>query len=366
MTKKEKESKEFIESLTQISEQKGISADVVLEALETALATACKKNTGSNANVEVVIDRETGGINVYTIKEVKENPDSDLGEISFKEAIEMGLDDPQEGDVIQEEVIIKDFGRVAAQTAKQVVMQKIREAEREIIFEDFTAKIGETFTGTVQKITKNVVIINIEKTYTGGSTLIEAIMPKAEQSQFEHYEMNQQLKVVVKEVNQTTKGPQIIVSRNSIDLIKRLFENEIPEVYDGIVEIKNIIREAGSKTKVAVYSHDEDVEPLGTCVGKGGSRINNIMKDLGDEKIDIVVWSDDIKEYITNALSPATVIDIDYNEEEKAARVIVPTGELSLAIGKKGQNARMAARLVGCKIDIKGDEPVSEETSDEE
>ena len=362
MTKKEKESKEFMDSLTAISEQKGISAEVVLEALETALATACKKNTGSNGNVDVEIDRETGEIHVYSNREVKEVPDPEMNDLSFDEAREMGLDDPQEGDVIRIEVTPKDFGRVAAQTAKQVVMQKIREAEREIIFEDFTAKIGETVTGTVQKITKNVVIINIEK----GTNLIEVIMPKAEQSQLEHYEMNQQLKVVIKEVNQTTKGPQIIVSRNSIDLIKRLFENEIPEVYDGIVEIKNIIREAGSKTKVAVYSHDVDVEPLGTCVGKGGSRINNIMKDLGDEKIDIVVWSDDIKEYITNALSPATVLDIDYNEEEKAARVIVPTGELSLAIGKKGQNARMAARLVGCKIDIKGDEPVSEEASDEE
>ena len=270
-----------------------------------------------------------------------------LNEISIEEAKEMGVDDPQEGDVIQEEVVIKDFGRVAAQTAKQVVMQKLREAEREIVFTDFQGKVGELATGIIQKVSKNVIIVNLGR--------VEAIMPRSEQVPSEKYQMNQRIKVLITQVNQTPKGPQVIVSRSSNDFIKRLFEQQIPEVYDGIVEIKGIIREAGSKTKVAVMSHDEDVEPLGACVGRAGQRINSIMDELVNEKIDIVIWNSDVKEYIKAALSPASVVDITLDEEEKAAEVIVPETELSLAIGKSGQNVRMAARLVGCKIDIKGD-----------
>ncbi|MCQ2979321.1 MAG: transcription termination factor NusA, partial [Clostridia bacterium] len=257
--------------------------------------------------------------------------------------------------------------RVAAQTAKQVVMQKLREAEREIVFEDYSDKVGEIASGIIQKVSKNVIIVNLGR--------VEAIMPRSEQVPSEKYQMNQRIKVLITQVNQTPKGPQVIVSRSSNDFIKRLFEQQIPEVYDGIVEIKGIIREAGSKTKVAVMSHDEDVEPLGACVGRAGQRINSIMDELVNEKIDIVIWNSDVKEYIKAALSPASVVDITLDEEEKSAQVIVPESELSLAIGKSGQNARMAARLVGCKIDIKGDgasnneeaeEEEEEETSDEE
>ena len=342
---------EFIQSLKQISEEKEIDVEVVLDAVEVALATACKKNSGTNGDVEVTIDRETGEMHVFSNREVKEEPNPELNEISIEEAKEF-MPDPQDGDIIKLEVTPKDFGRVAAQTAKQVVMQKLREAEREIIFSDFTAKTGELTTGIIQKITKNTVIVNLGR--------VEAIMPKSEQVPTEKYEMNQRIKVVIAEVNQTTKGPQVIVSRNSVEFIKRLFEQEVPEIFDGIVEIKGIIREAGSKTKVAVTSHDADVEPLGACVGKSGQRINLIMSELDNEKIDIVVWNNDINEYIKAALSPATVCDIQFNEEEKSAQVTVPTGELSLAIGKSGQNVRMAARLVGCKIDIKGNTPVEE------
>lgn len=352
-----KNAKEFIESLNAIKEEKQIDIEVVLQAVEAALVTACKKDIVTGGNVEVKIDRETGEYQVFSTREVKEEPNPELNEISIEEAKEMGVDDPQEGDVIKELVPVssEDFGRVAAQTAKQVVMQKLREAEREIVFEDYTDKVGEIASGIIQKVSRNIIIVNLGR--------VEAIMPRNEQVALEKYQMNQRIKVIITEVNQTPKGPQVIVSRASNDFIKRLFEQEIPEVYDGIVEIKGIIREAGSKTKVAVTSHDEDVEPLGACVGKAGQRINTIMSELGNEKIDIVVWSSDIKEFIKAALSPASVVDITINEEEKSALVIVPDNELSLAIGKSGQNARMAARLVGCKIDIKGESTLT--SSDE-
>jgi len=337
---------EFIEALEQISAEKELDIDIILEAVEVSLTTACKKNFGNNHNVEVTIDRDTGEIHVFSNKEVKEEPNKELGEISILEAQEY-MKNPQVGDIVKIEVTPKDFGRVAAQKAKQVVVQKLREAEREIIYNEYLEKEKEIVTGIIQKITKTAIFVNLGK--------IEAIMPLSEQVHTEKYEMNQRIKAIITQVEQTTKGPQIVVSRASSEFLRRLFEQEVPEVYDGIVEIKGIVREAGSKSKVAVLSHDKDVEPLGACVGKAGQRINNIMKELNGEKIDIVVWSNDIEEFIKAALSPAKVIDININHDEKIAEVIVPESELSLAIGKNGQNVRMAAKIVGCKIDIKGD-----------
>lgn len=338
--------REFIEALEQISKEKELDAQVILDAVEISLATACKKNFGFNQDVDVIIDRESGEMHVFSKREVKEEPNEELAEISIEDAKEFLLV-PKEGDVVQMEVTPKDFGRVAAQTAKQVVMQKLREAERENIFNEYTDKSKELVTGIIQKITKNAIFINLGKT--------EATLLISEHTPGERYEMNQRIKVLITEVKQTTKGPQILVSRNTPEFIRRLFEQEIPEVYEGVVEIKNIVREAGSKSKVSVLSHDEDVEALGACVGKNGQRITNVMNELTNEKIDIVNYSADLKEYIKAALSPAKVNNIELNEEEKIAVVTVPQNELSLAIGKNGQNVRMAARLVGCKIDIKGD-----------
>lgn len=356
--RKNNSAKEFLESLKQLEEEKQIDSEIIISAVETALVTACKKDIVTNGNIEVKIDRETGEYQVFSTREVKAEPNPELNELSIEEAREF-IADPEEGDIIKEMIPVNQdtFGRVAAQTAKQVIMQKLREAEREIVYTDFSGKVGELASGIIQKVSRNVIIVNLGK--------VEAIMPRNEQVPSERYQMNQRIKVIITEVNQTPKGPQVIVSRASNDFIKRLFEQEIPEVYDGIVEIKGIIREAGSKTKVAVTSHDEDVEPLGACVGRAGQRINSIMDELVNEKIDIVVWSNDIKEYIKAALSPASVVDIELDEEEKSAEVIVPETELSLAIGKSGQNVRMAARLVGCKIDIKGD-GASNESEDEE
>lgn len=337
---------EFIQALEQVSKEKELDIDVIVEAVEISLATACKKNYGNSQDVEVVIDRETGEIHVYSKKEVKEEPNRDLGEISIEEAKEYKKR-AKEGDIIKIEVTPKDFGRVAAQTAKQVVMQKLREAERELVFSDFSNKEREIVTGIVQKVSKGATFINLGR--------VEAVMPISEQVPTERYEMNERIKVIITEVNQTPKGPQVIVSRASSEFIRRLFEQEIPEIFDGVVEIKGIVREAGSKTKVAVVSHDDDVEALGSCVGKAGQRINLIMSELEGEKIDIVLWNKDVKEYIAAALSPASVVDIELSDDEKSAVVTVPENELSLAIGKNGQNVRMAARLVGCKIDIKGD-----------
>ncbi len=339
--------REFIEALEQISKEKDLNPDIIIEAVETSLATACRKNFGQTHQVDVVISRETGEIKVYAKKEVKEAIEDEQTDILIEEAKKY-KSRPKLGDIVLIEVTPKDFGRVAAQTAKQVVMQKLREAERENMFSEFSTKESELANGVIQKVTPAGIYINLGKA--------EALMLPKDQVPTEQYDVNKRIKVLITEVSQTTKGPQILVSRSSGDFVKRLFEQEIPEIFDGIIEIKKIVREPGSKTKIAVISHDKDVDPMGACVGKNSQRINMILNELEGEKIDIVLWNKELSEFIKSAISPAKVVDVRISDDEKLAEVIVGSKELSLAIGKSGQNARMAAKLVGCKIDIKANE----------
>lgn len=337
---------EFLEALEQIVKDKGITKDVLYDALEAALKTAYRKNFGTSQNVEVEIDKENGEVKAYAKKIVVENVENPLLEINLEDAKEI---DPnyQIGDTIRIEVTPKNFGRIAAQTAKQVVLQRIREAEREIIYEEFANRESEIITGLVQRVSKSNVLINLGRT--------EGVLPPTEQIPGEVYKQGDRIKTYILEVKKTTKGPQIILSRTHPGLVKRLFELEVPEIHDGIVDIYNIAREAGSRTKIAVYSNDENVDPVGACVGHKGARVKAVVDELNGEKIDIIVWSKNISEFIANSLSPAKVISVEVNEDEKSAKVIVPDYQLSLAIGKEGQNARLAAKLTGWKIDIKSE-----------
>jgi N utilization substance protein A len=339
-------SAELINALEQIEKEKGIDKEVLIEAIEAALISAYKRNFGSTQNVKVYIDRNTGDVKVFALKKVASAPDNDIAEISLEEAKTI---DPKlgEDDVAEIEVTPRKFGRIAAQTAKQVVVQRIREAERGIIFEEFYNKESDIVSGIVQRIERRNVIIDLGKT--------EAILPPTEQTRGEDYRFNDRVKTYVIEVKKTTKGPQVIVSRTHPGLVKRLFELEVPEIHEGIVEIKSISREPGSRTKIAVYSKDENVDPVGACVGQKGTRVQAIVDELRGEKIDIIKWSSDPGEYISASLSPAKVVRVDINEDEKSARVTVPDYQLSLAIGKEGQNARLAAKLTGWKIDIKSE-----------
>jgi len=354
---------EFIDALNQIEKEKGIDKEIIFEAIETSLVSACKKNFGSSQNVKVVIDRESGNVEVYALKEVVEEVEDTQLHISLEDAKKI---DPnyELGDFVDFVVTPKNFGRISAQTAKQVVVQKFREAEREILFNQYIEKEKDIVTGIVQRYERKNVIVQIGK--------IDALMPPNEQIPGEMYSTNERIKVYVVEVKQTTKGPQIYVSRTHPELVKRLFEQEVPEVHDGIVEIKSIAREAGSRTKIAVYSKDPNVDAVGACVGQNGYRVNVIVNELNGEKIDIINWSEDTKEYIAKALSPSKVIDVAINEEEQSAKIVVPDHQLSLAIGKEGQNARLSAKLTGWKIDIKSESQakatnfLGEETEEEE
>lgn len=339
-------SSDLIHALEQLEKEKGIDKDVIIEAIEAALISAYKRNFGTSQNVRVSVDRQTGEFKVYALKKVTSNPQNEFLEISVENAkkIDPALD---ENDMAEVEVTPKKFGRIAAQTAKQVVVQRLREAERGIIFDEFSNKEDEIVTGVVQRTEKKNVIIDLGKT--------EAILAPSEQIPGEEYNFGDRLKVYIVEVKKTTKGPQILVSRTHPGLIKRLFELEVPEIHEGIVEIKSISREPGSRTKIAVYSKDENVDPVGACVGQKGTRVQAIVDELRGEKIDIIKWSSDPKEYISSSLSPAKVIHVEINEEEKSAKVTVPDFQLSLAIGKEGQNARLAAKLTGWKIDIKSE-----------
>ena len=337
---------ELIYALEQLGREKGIDKDIILEAIEAALISAYKRNFGSVQNVKVTIDRFTGDVKVFALKKVLENPVDDLTEISLEEAKEMGAT-YEVGDLAEIEVTPRKFGRIAAQTAKQVVVQKIREAERGIIFDEFSRKEEEIVTGTVQRTERKNIIIDLGKT--------EAILPPTEQVPGEQYNFNDRIKTFVTEVKRTTKGPQIMVSRTHPSLVKKLFELEVPEIAQGVVEIKSISREPGSRTKISVISKNYDVDPVGACVGQKGMRVQAIVDELRGEKIDIIKWSNDIGEYISSSLSPAKVIRADVNEEEKSAKVTVPDYQLSLAIGKEGQNVRLAAKLTGWKIDIKSE-----------
>lgn len=337
---------EFILALKQLESEKGIPEDVIIEALETALVSSYKKNFGTTQNVIVEINRDTGEISLAAEKEVVDEVFDENTEIAVEDA---RRENPrlEIGDIYYEKIDPEKFGRIAAQTARQVVIQRIKDAERDVIYDDYADRENEIITCDVQRVTKGNVFVDLGKT--------EAILPVSEQIQGESYHQGDRYKMLVLEVNKQPKGPQIVLSRSHPNLVRRLFELEVPEIHDGIVEIFSIAREAGSRTKIAVFSKDEDVDPLGACVGFKGSRVKTIVDELHDEKIDIVIWEKDIAAFIGNALSPSKVVEVFINQREKSAMVVVPDYQLSLAIGKEGQNARLAAKLTNWKIDIKSE-----------
>ena len=345
--------KEFFEALEELSIEKGINKDYLLDAIETALLTAYKKNFNAEENVKIIIDEEKAVIQVFSLREVVEEVFDPAIEISLDEARKINKR-AQIGDIVEVEITPKDFGRIAAQTAKQVIVQKIREAEREIVFTEYSDRQGEIVSGLIQKVDKNVVIVDLGR--------LEGIMTANEQIPTETYAVNDKIKAYVVDVKKNSKGvPQMMISRTHPGFVKRLFELEIPEIYEGLIEIKNIVREAGSRTKIAVYSKDMNIDPVGSCVGPRGIRIQNILNELKEEKIDVVEWSEDPVQYIASALSPASVLAVDINQEEMTSKVVVPDSQLSLAIGKDGQNARLAAKLTGWKIDIKSESQIKGE-----
>ncbi|MCE5285108.1 MAG: transcription termination factor NusA [Pelosinus sp.] len=337
---------EFMQAFEQLAKEKGIAPEIVFDAVEAALISAYKRNFGSAQNVRVSLDRATGEIHVYARKNVVEEVQDSRLELSLAEAKAVDLRYELD-DIVENEVTPRDFGRIAAQTAKQVVVQRIREAERGIIYEEFSNRESDILTGIVQRIEQKNVFIDLGKA--------EAILAPSEQISIESYKHGDRIKSYIIEVKKTTKGPQILVSRTHPGLLKRLFELEVPEIHDGVVEIKSVAREPGLRSKIAVYSRDENVDPVGACVGHKGMRVQTIVNELRGEKIDIVKWDTDPAQYISNALSPAKVVSVVVNEAEKVSKVVVPDYQLSLAIGKEGQNARLAAKLTGWKIDIKSE-----------
>ncbi|PLX33708.1 MAG: transcription termination/antitermination protein NusA [Clostridiales bacterium] len=350
---------DLIDAIRQIEKDKGIDQQILLDAIEAALITAYKKYFGSSQNVRVDINNENGEVMVYSQISVVEEVEDETCEIQLEEARKIN-DSFEIGDVVEKEVTPKDFGRIAAQTAKQVVVQRIREAERNVIFNEFVNRESEIVTGVIQRFSRGVIFINLGK--------IEALLLQSEQIQREEYNQGDRIKTYIIEVKNTTKGPQVLVSRTHPGLVKRLFELEVPEIHDGIVEVKGISREAGSRAKIAVYSSDENVDPVGACVGQRGARVQNIVEELNGEKIDIIKWNEDPREFIANSLSPSKVTKVTVDESGRSATVVVPDYQLSLAIGKEGQNARLAAKLTGWKIDIKSESQYNEsdkETDDE-
>jgi N utilization substance protein A len=335
---------DLLYALEQLEKEKGIGKELIIETIEAALISAYKKNFGSSQNVKVKFDVPTGEFKVYAMKKVAEKPQNSLLEISLDEAKNIDGNFSEE-DFVEIEVTPRKFGRIAAQTAKQVVLQRLRDAEKGMIFDELVSKEGEIISGIVRRIERKHIVIEMEKA--------EAILPINEQVPNEIINMNDRIKVYVIEVKKSTKDPQIVVSRTHPGLVKRLFELEVPEINDGTVEIRSISREAGSRTKIAVFSRDENVDSVGSCVGQKGTRVQSIVDELKGEKIDIVKWSSNPEEYISSSLSPAKVVKVDIFESEKSARVVVPDFQLSLAIGKEGQNARLAAKLTGWKVDIK-------------
>ena len=337
---------ELIEALDAIEKEKQISKDIILEAIENSLLAACKNQYGKSENIRVSINRETGEIKVFSDQEVVEDDllEDEVTQMGLTEA-KLKFGNVEVGETVSTEVTPKNFGRIAAQKAKQVVVQKIREEERKVLYVQYLEKEREVITGIVQRYSGNNVCINLGK--------VDAILMESEQVRGERFKPTEHIKLYVVEVKDTTKGPRITVSRTHPEFVKRLFEEEVTEIQDGVVEIKSIAREAGSRTKMAVYTDNANVDPVGACVGMNGDRVNAIVNELRGEKIDIITWSDDPQVLIENALSPAKVVSVTVDEEEKTARVVVPDSQLSLAIGKEGQNARLAAKLTGFKIDIK-------------
>ena len=339
--------KDFLDALTELEREKNISKEDIITAIEDAVELAYKKNYGNYPNVRVLVDREDGEVLVLMSKEVVSEVEDDMMEVSLEEA--RSYDERYEvGDVIEYQVDPKDFGRIAAQTAKQVVVQRIREAERRNSYDEFVNKQGEIVTAKIERINNGTMFLSV-----GNS---EGILPLSEQVKTESFNVGDRIKVYVIDVKKATKGPQIFLSRSHPGLVRRLFELEVPEISDGTVEIKGIAREAGSRTKIAVFSHDENVDPVGACVGNRGTRVQSIVDELFGEKIDIIVWDEDPAVLISNVLKPAEVegVYINYvSEKEKMATAVVPEQQLSLAIGREGQNVRLAARVSGWKIDIK-------------
>ncbi|MBN6206633.1 transcription termination/antitermination protein NusA [Ralstonia pickettii] len=345
-------SSQLFDAIELLAEEKGIEKEVLIEALEAALISAYKKNFKSATNVRVELNEPSGTMKVFSRKAIVEEVEDNQQEISLAEA---KLTNPnyEVDDIIEVEVTPKDFGRIAAQAAKQVVTQRVREAERGVIFSEYVDREDDVMTGIIQRKDPRFVYVNLGK--------IEAKLAEAEQMPTEEYNIHDRIKVYVTKVENTSKGPQIYISRSHPGLLKRLFEMEVPEIYDGIVEIKSVAREAGDRSKISVFAENPEVDAVGSCVGQRGQRVQAIVDELKGEKIDIVEWAEDPIVYVSNALSPSKVIDVIVDEEEKATTVIVPDYQLSLAIGKRGQNARLAAKLTGWKIDIKSETEAREE-----
>ncbi|MDU5461024.1 MULTISPECIES: transcription termination factor NusA [Anaerococcus] len=348
--------KEFIIALEELEKTKNVDKRIILEALEKALVKSYQKNYDNNENVDVSIDDETGEIEVYSLKNVVDEVNEPIAEISKTKAKEI---DPKLdlGDICRVKIAPKNFGRVAAQTARNIVIQKIRDAQRDSVYSEYLDRANEIITGVVQREDKFNVYINLDK--------IEGIIPIKEQVENETYTPNQRIKVLIKEVKNTTKEPQIILSRKDKALVVRLFELEVPEITNGIIEIYGIDREAGSRTKIAVFSNDPEIDSIGACIGFKGSRVNSIVEELQGEKIDIINYDKDIKVFIKNSLSPAEINEVYINDKKKQSLVVVREDQLSLAIGKEGQNARLAARLTGWKIDIKSQEEFDQLSQEE-
>lgn len=348
--------KEFIIALEELEKTKNVDKRIILEALEKALVKSYQKNYDNNENVDVSIDDETGEIEVYSLKNVVEEVNEPIAEISKTKAKE--IDSKLDlGDICRVKIAPKNFGRVAAQTARNIVIQKIRDAQRDSVYSEYLDRANEIITGVVQREDKFNVYINLDK--------IEGIIPIKEQVENETYTPNQRIKVLIKEVKNTTKEPQIILSRKDKALVVRLFELEVPEITNGIIEIYGIDREAGSRTKIAVFSNDPEIDSIGACIGFKGSRVNSIVEELQGEKIDIINYDKDIKVFIKNSLSPAEINEVYINDKKKQSLVVVREDQLSLAIGKEGQNARLAARLTGWKIDIKSQEEFDQLSQEE-
>ena len=341
------DNKELVIALEELEKEKGIKKSYLIESIETALLTAYKRNFDAKENVKVVMDDVTGAAHIYSVKEIVETVEDADTQISLEDAKKINKT-LELGDSVDIELVPKNFGRIAAQTAKQVIVQKIREAEREIVYTEYNDRKGEIVTGLVQKADRGIVVMDLGK--------LEGVMLAKEQIPTETYKVNDKIRAYVTDVEKGPKGiPQVIVSRATPDFVKKLLEFEIPEIYEGLIEIKSVSRDPGYRSKVAVYSQNENIDPVGSCVGQNGVRIQNVINELNGEKIDVIEWNEDPSIYISAALLPAKVMAVDINDEEKFAQVIVPDDQLSLAIGKSGQNVRLAAKLTNWKIDIKSE-----------
>ena len=338
--------------LDQVSKEKGIPKEILVEAIESAMVTASRKKLGPGRDLEARFNEETGDIELYEFVDVVEHPENSYTEISLEEAREFD-EEAEYGDSLGLKLDTSEFGRIAAQTAKQVIMQKIREAERESIFEEFHERIGEVISGTVQRVERGNLVINLGKT--------EAILPRSETIPRETFRQGERVRVYLLDVKMTLKGPQIILSRTHPGFLIKLFETEVPEIYEGIITVQGAAREPGVRAKIAVYTNDHDVDPVGACVGVRGSRVQNVVQELKGEKIDIIRWNPDEVRYVCNALSPAQISKIILDENNQAMEIIVPDDQLSLAIGRRGMNVRLASRLTGWKLDVKSTSRVADD-----